>query len=256
MVLGAHATCRSVVRMVGENESIDIPVSSAVGVLLLHGLFGTPNELHVLGGVLARSGYRVRIPLLPGRGASLDALDRLSWADVRESAMRDYEDLARDHERVVIGGLSAGGTLALDLALHRRPAALLLYAAALSLRIRAAYVAPYLWRVVRRWPPHRPVAERVPVRAVGELVDAMRRVRTRLALLDVPALVVHSREDPLVPVANAVRLEHELGGPVELVVREGSTHAVTAGDDRDEIAEVSLAFLRRRAPLAAGAAAD
>lgn len=241
--------------MVGENESIDIPVASPVGVLLLHGLFGTPNELHVLGGTLARSGYRVRIPLLPGRGASLDQLDRLAWSDVRESAMRDYEALARDHERVVIGGLSAGGTLALDLALRRRPAALLLFAAALSLRIRAAYLAPYLWRVVRRWPPHHRVTERVPVRAVGELVGAMRHVRTRLGLLDVPALVVHSRDDPLVPAANAVRLERDLGGPVTLVLRDGATHAVTAGDDREEIAELTLAFLRHHAPLAAGARA-
>jgi len=31
--------------------------------------FGTPNELHVLGGQLAAGGYSVRIPLLPGRGA-------------------------------------------------------------------------------------------------------------------------------------------------------------------------------------------
>src|SRR5512147_243625 len=112
--------------MVGENETIDIPRDSSVGVLLLHGLFGTPNELHVLGGVLAENGYRVRIPLLPGRGDRWDELDRISWDDVRDAACAEFDILAREHDAVIVGGLSAGATLALDVALHRPAAALLL----------------------------------------------------------------------------------------------------------------------------------
>ncbi len=237
--------------MVGENESIDIPVRSEVGVLLLHGLFGTPNELHVLGGTLARAGYRVRIPLLPGRGSTLDELDRLSWADVAEAAMRDYDELAREHPRVVLGGLSAGGTLALDLALRRQPDALLLYACALSLRYRIVTLAPYVWRVVRRWPPRGTGTQRVPVRAVGELVGAMRRVRTRLGAITAPTLVVHARGDPMVPASSALRLDAALGGEVALHLRDGAEHAITAGPEREEIGALTLDFLRRRLPVGA-----
>ena len=234
--------------MVGENESIDIPVASPVGVLLLHGLFGTPNELLVLGGQIARAGYRVRIPLLPGRGASLDALDRLSWREVRDAALAEYEELAREHERVVVGGLSAGGTLALDLALLRPPTGLLLYAPALSIRYRAINLAPYVWRVLRRWPMPGD-GRRVPVRAIGELVGAMRRVRAGLGRIHVPALVIHSVDDPLTPASSGIRVSRELGGPVRLVLREGATHAVTAGAERDEIGALTLAWLRELVPL-------
>jgi carboxylesterase len=92
--------------------------------------------------------------------------------------------------------------------------------------------------------------ERVPVRAVGELVGAMRRVRSRLRDIHAPALVIHSQDDPLVPASSALRVSRELAGPVELVVREGPTHAVTAGEEREAIAELTLRFLAARAPLA------
>ena len=237
--------------MVGENETIDVPADSPVAVLLLHGLFGTPNELHVLGGILADAGYRVRIPLLPGRGDRWDELDRLRWEDVRDAAVAECDLLARQHERIVLGGLSAGATLALDVALERTAAALLLYAPALALQSRAAALAPYLWRVVRRFPfrVEGPVPrERVPVRAIGELMRGIGRVTPRLGRITAPALVTHARGDALVDVASAERLARELGGPVELIVMEGASHAITFGAERDRVAELTLQFLRTRAP--------
>ena len=237
--------------VVGEREGIDIPGSPDAAVLLLHGLFGTPNELHVLGGQIARAGYTVRIPLLPGRASSPAALDRLAWEDWMHDAVRHFDDLAAGHRRVAVAGLSAGGTMALDLALRRPVACLLLYAAALSLRHRATAFAPYLWRVVPRWPrataplgaPGR--YERVPVRAVGELVIGMRRVRSRLGEISAPAFVAHATGDPTVPVSSAHRLARELGGPVELLVLESARHAITADVDRERLGDASVAFLQQ-----------
>ena len=238
--------------MVGENATIDIPRDSSVGVLLLHGLFGTPNELHVLGGILAEAGYRVRIPLLPGRGDRWDALDRLTWEDVRDAMLAELELIARDHDEVVLGGLSAGATLALDLALARMPSALLLYAPALVLRRRIVALAPYLWRVIPRFPflVEGPVRrERIPTRSVAELVRGIRHVRARLDEITAPALVVHAREDPLVDVSSAERLARDLGGAVELRVIDAPTHALTFGAERDRVAALTLAFLRARVPV-------
>lgn len=240
--------------VVGEREGIDIPGSGDAAVLLLHGLFGAPNELHVLGGQLARAGYTVRIPLLAGRASAPAALDRLSWDDWMRDAVRDFDQLAAAHARVAVGGLSAGGTMALELALRRPAAALLLFAAALSLRYRVTALAPYLWRVVRRWPQATGPAgapgryERVPVRAVGELVIGMRRVRSRLGEIAAPALVAHARGDPIVPVSSAERLARGLGGPVDLLLLEGTGHAITAEADREALGEASIAHLRRHLP--------
>lgn len=233
--------------VVGEREHIDIPGRGDGAVLLLHGLFGSPNELHVLGGQLAAGGYSVRIPLLPGRGAPVSELDALSWEDWMSAATREFDALAQTHASVAVGGLSAGGTMALDLALRRPASALLLFAAALTLRHRGTVLAPYLWRVVRRWP--RP-SGRVPVRAVGELVHGMRGVRNSLRSITAPALVAHATGDALVPVSSARRLARELGGPVELLLLESAIHAITADTDRDRLGAASLAHLRRYMPLA------
>lgn len=241
--------------MVGERESIDIAGTGDAAVLLLHGLFGTPNELHVLGGQLAAAGYAVRIPLLPGRGVATSELDGLSWEDWMRAAVAEFDALAATHARVAVAGLSAGGTMALDLALRRPAGALLLFAAALTLRHRATALAPYLWRVVRRWPrATAPVGapgrfERAPVRAIGELVTGMRRVRAALGLITAPALVAHATGDPLVPVSSAYRIARELGGPVDLLLLEGAGHAITASTHRDRIGAASLAHLRRYMPL-------
>lgn len=237
--------------MVGGNETIDIPRDSSVGVLLLHGLFGTPNELHVLGGVLAEAGYRVRIPLLPGRGQHWDDLDRLAWEDVRDAMLAELDLVAREHDHVVLGGLSAGATLALDLALSRPPSALLLYAPALVLRRRIVALAPYLWRVVPRFPftVDGPVRrDRIPTRAAGELVRGIHRVRRRLGEIVAPALVVHARADPLVDVSSAERIARELGGPVQLEVIDAPTHALTFGSEREHVAALTLTFLGAQVP--------
>ena len=231
-----------------------LPGRRETAVLLLHGLTGTPLEMRCLGEALAADGYTVHVPLLPGRGTSPDDMDGLSWDDWMAGALRAYDALARSHRRVVVGGLSAGGTMALDLALRRDVVALLLYAAVLSVSKRGAYLAPYVWRIVRRWPSPRcdmvepndalRCYDPAPVRAMGELISGIGRVRGRLGEIAAPAFVAHSVGDTLVPLSSATEIAGRLGGPVETLIIDGSGHAITADAKRDEVAGASRAFLR------------
>src|SRR5437867_5102959 len=111
-------------------------------VLLLHGLTGTPVDMHYMKNALVADGYNVNVPLLPGRGTRPSDMDSLCWEDWMSSALAAYDDLARDHEEVVVGGLSAGATMTLDIALRRKPAAVLLCATALGMSNPIAYLAP------------------------------------------------------------------------------------------------------------------
>jgi carboxylesterase len=231
-----------------------LPGRRQTAVLLLHGLTGTPLEMQVLGETLAQEGYTVHIPLLPGRGTCPDDMDRLCWEDWMRAALHAYDALAREHGRVVVGGLSAGGTMALDLALRRDPAALLLYAAVLQVAHRGAYLAPYVWRLIRRWPaPQSDMVEPnemlqcydpAPVRAMGELIAGISRVRGKLGHIGVPALVAHSLNDRLVPLSSAKEIASRLGGPVETLFLDGSGHAITADAKRLDVAETTRRFLR------------
>ena len=226
------------------------------GILLLHGLTGTPAELRVLGESLAADGYTVHAPLLPGRGTRPEDMHSLCWEDWMAAALSAYDDLAQRHESVVVGGVSAGGVMTLDLALRRRPAALLLYATALAIRDRIAYVTPYIWRFIRSWPApgsdcvepetRTPCYDPAPLRAVSELIAGVRRVRHRLEEISAPALVAHSLTDRFVPVACSYELSRRLRGPVRTLFLDGTGHGITADAKRHEVANESRAFLAER----------
>jgi carboxylesterase len=223
-------------------------------VMLLHGLTGTPDDVASVANALVSDGYTVSAPLLPGRGTCPADMDGLCWEDWMTSALSVYDELAKRHRQVIVGGVSAGATMALDVALRRRPKALLLYAPALAVRNRFAYLTPYVWRVIRRWPsPASDMVEpsaaatcydTVPVRAVAELIAGIRQVRSRLGEITCPTLVAHAVSDRLVPVADARELARRLGGPVTTLFLEGSGHAITCDARRQDVADASLAFVR------------
>jgi carboxylesterase len=223
-------------------------------VLLLHGLTGTPVDMHYMKDALVAEGYTVSTPLLPGRGTRPSDMFSLSWEDWMSAALAEYDDLARDHEDVIVGGLSAGATMTLDIALRRKPRAVLLCATALGMGNPIAYLAPYVWRVIKQVPS--PASDLVdlnagakcydpaPVRAVAELIHGIGLVRRRLGEIRCPALVAHAVSDRLVPVHYARELAARLGGPVRTLYLEGTGHAITVDARRRDVAEASIAFLR------------
>jgi carboxylesterase len=241
--------------MRGLGDSVSSSGRRDAAVLLLHGLTGTPVDMHYIGEALVADGYKVNAPLLPGRGTRPSDMESLSWEDWMSSALAAYDDLARDHDQVIVGGLSAGATMTLDIALRRKPSALLLCGTALGLGNPLAYLAPYVFRVVRQWPS--PASDLVdlnagakcydpaPVRAVAELIHGIRLVRGRLGDIRCPAFVAHAVSDRLVPVHHARNLAARLGGPVTTLYLEGSGHAITVDARRRDVADASLEFLRQ-----------
>jgi carboxylesterase len=222
-------------------------------VLLLHGLTGTPVDVHYMKDALVAEGYTVSAPLLPGRGTRPSDMFNLSWEDWMSSALSSYDELARDHANVVVGGLSAGATMALDIALRRKPSAVILCATALGMGNPIAYLAPYVWRVIKEVPS--PASDLVdlnagakcydpaPVRAVAELIHGIGLVRKRLGEIRCPALVAHAVTDRLVPVRYAHDLAGRLGGPVTTLFLDGTGHAITVDARRRDVVDATIAFL-------------
>jgi carboxylesterase len=249
--MGTRRACA--IRMRGAVRSVSTGRRGAAA-LLLHGLTGTPVDMHYLRDALVADGYTVSVPLLPGRGTHPLAMHTLSWEDWMAAALGAYDELARDHDDVIVGGLSAGATMTLDIALRRDPSALLLCATALGMGNPVAYLAPYVWRFIKQWPS--PASDLVdinagakcydpaPVRAVAELIRGIELVRGRLGEIRCPALVAHSVSDQLVPVRYARELASRLGGPVTTLYLEGTGHAITVDARRRDVAETSVAFLR------------
>ena len=91
------------------------------GVLLLHGLCGTPTEMRFVANGLARSGCTVYCPMLAGHGGSEEDIKATIWQDWYDSAEKALSLLREECDTVIVGGLSTGAVLALLLA-ARRPA--------------------------------------------------------------------------------------------------------------------------------------
>src|SRR5438445_9825017 len=88
------------------------------GALVVHGFTGCPQSMRPLARAFAAAGFAVELPLLPGHGTSVDDMLTTTWDDWSGCAERAYVDLAARCQRVVVAGLSMGGTLTVWLAAH------------------------------------------------------------------------------------------------------------------------------------------
>jgi carboxylesterase len=86
-----------------------------MGILLLHGFAGNPDEVGPLREFLAERGYRMECPLLPGHGETKSELSKTSHEDWILAAEQAYHRLSKECESVVAVGFSMGGLLAANL---------------------------------------------------------------------------------------------------------------------------------------------
>src|SRR5215467_2853811 len=83
------------------------------GVLLIHGLGGTPVEMRYVAQGLARAGYTVHVPQLAGHCATAEDLWATTWQHWYESVEEEHYRLRECCSTIVVGGLSMGAILAL-----------------------------------------------------------------------------------------------------------------------------------------------
>jgi len=256
--------------------SLPPPAEGRTGVLLVHGLCGSPAEMRFIANGLTRSGYVVHCPQLAGHGGSEAELTATRWQDWYDSAEKGLIELCARCDRVVVGGLSTGAVLALMLA-ARHPdkiSGLALYAPTLWLNGRSVPWYANLFRLVRsrrlaalfRFPaphdfgikderlrtfikaalvvPGTPVTPfATPGVAVLERHRLVEALLPHLTSIHMPVLILHPREDDYAGLSNATHLQKSLAGRVELVVLEDSYHLVTVDRQRGLVLDRTLAFL-------------
>ena len=79
---------------------------------MLHGFTGNCNSMRGVAHALARAGFAVELPLLPGHGTTVEDMNTTTWRDWSAAAEEALEKLeARVPGKVVVTGLSMGGSL-------------------------------------------------------------------------------------------------------------------------------------------------
>jgi carboxylesterase len=223
----------------------------ARAVLLLHGAGDTPQTLRYLADALYEHGFHVAAPLLPGHGRSIEDFRRVRADELIGAARSSYLDLRQTHPWVGVIGLSMGGALAVQLAAeHPELPALGLVAPYLAMPARIERAA----RFARWWGPLAPVLrsadglsvldpiERERSLAYGVFTPAalvalqvtMRRALEALPRVVAPTLMIQSREDNRISVADGERAFALLGAREKrLQWITGAAHVITVDYGRD-----------------------
>ncbi len=229
-----------------------------VGVLLVHGFTGSPASMAPWGRYLADQGLGVSVPRLPGHGTSWQELNRTRWADWYGEAERSFEKLRANHDQVVVGGLSMGGGLALQLAADRgrEVAGIVVVNPALRTRRKDVLALPLLKHLLPSMPGiandiKKPGVEesgytRTPLRAAHSMMRGWATLRTDLPRVTQPLLVFRSIEDHVVDPSSAQTIRGTVSSR-DLTERmlENSYHVATLDNDAPTVFEESAQFIRR-----------
>ena len=253
------------------------------GVLLIHGLTGTPTEMRWIGQGLNRAGFTVYGMQLAGHCGDEEDLLRTRWQDWLQS-VRDAADQFRPTvRRLFVAGLSMGAVLALKLAVER-PAeidGLGIYGVNFRydgwsipwLSRLGAYLLPlarplHIGRHRRflEQPPYGIKDERLrkfifdrmsdgnsaaaglignPWYSLADMYQLSGIVRRQLPQVRVPCIVIHAANDDIASAKNARLVVDRVNAPTELVLLENSYHMITIDRERNIVSQRSAVFFER-----------
>ncbi|NYG56279.1 alpha/beta hydrolase [Nocardioides perillae] len=227
-----------------------------VAVLLSHGFTGSPASIRPWGEELARRGYAVEVPRLPGHGTTWQEMNRTRWSDWYAEVARAFDRLHAAHDAVVVGGLSMGGALALRLAADRGRdvAGVVLVNPAVTSTNKQLLAVPVLKHLVASMPGiGNDVAkpgvdevgyDRTPLKALHSMTRAWGPLRADLPRVTAPVLLLRSVVDHVVDPSSGRLLQARLRDVTEVLLPD-SFHVATLDHDAPRIVEESAAFVAR-----------
>jgi len=265
-------------KFTGFRGSLVIP-GGRVGVLLVHSLGGNPIELRFVAQGLARQGYTVYCPLLPGLGGGTDVSGLSTWKDWYRAIETAHDELKARCDTVLVGGLSAGAMLALRLARERpdEVQGIMLFAPTIWPNGWAIPKSFYFFKLVhQKWfarlfhfrqrAPYGIKDERIrnfviesfksderPIEdlfgrgggLVFEFKQLAKDVRRGLKRIKQDVAIFHPREDDQSGLWNALTLQQNLGGMVECTVLDDCYHMVTLDRQRSVVVDRAIEFAVR-----------
>ncbi|MBU5636675.1 alpha/beta fold hydrolase [Geomonas sp. Red69] len=236
--------------------------SRRLGVVLVHGLLSVPAQMLELARYLQGKGLWVYLVRLKGHGTSPEDLALRNGNDWVASVDLGYALMKALCDRVVVGGFSFGGGVALDCASRVGDAAGVFavcppqrlldissrFAPAVTVWNRVMDVFSYQWakKEFVESVPERPELNytRIPVSALRAMERFMSELEPKLAGIRTPVLVLQSEGDPVVDPRGSQRLFEMLGSEHKSYRRFPlKRHGILAGAGSEEVHAAVGAFL-------------
>ena len=261
------------------------------GIVLVHGITGTPTEMRPLARHLQQLGYRVDRPLLAGHGEGYQEILASTWRDWLASVRSSVERMAAATSQVVVIGLSAGGLLGVLLA-EEQPCVSGLALLSVHFGIPGPRISstdrllsrllsclPILrrhWSFVER-PPYGLKDTRLQQRITAAIRDSKRgetakyglfrtyaetlhqvyqleaAARRVMSRVRCPTLMIHSLADTMLSAHNATAVYRLLGSPKKSVILlTDCDHVMTVDLQKHLVAKQVSAFVRQFATTPRG----
>ena len=260
-------------------SGIDAKEDAPVPLVLIHGLFSSPQEFGLINHALRLAGIEaIHLDIDGYTNGHQHGISE--WRDWLKAASGALDAAVSADRRVVLAGLCVGGVLAAALALERkaqteglvllsptfdydgwgqsrwRHLRHLAYALKLDRYIGIAEREPYGIKNerIRRWVIEELNAQRqsavgpsqLPLWAIHESEKLMAHVRANLQRIDCRTLVIHSREDELSALPGVERVFQGIAAmDKRLVVLEDIYHMITIDNERARVAAELTEFVRR-----------
>lgn len=251
-------------------------IKSTKAVLLFHGLTGSPFEMRKYAKHLHNDGFDIYCFCLAGHGDDADMSNMTSENWVNDS-MAHYELLRPKYEHFFLAGLCLGSVVALRLAQEynnatgimclsttlfldgwRFPWYAFLMPVALFSILRFYYVFaesdPYgiknentrekIKKIISKSRESGFAMDNYPFVCVYELVLLSRKVRKEINKVNIPLLLVHSKEDDLASIKSANFVcDNVASAKKEFVVLNDSYHMILYDNEKDLVFEKSVQFM-------------
>jgi len=228
-----------------------------IGVLLVHGLTSTPQSVRALGEAFAANGLDVEAVLLPGHGTTPEDLETTTWEEWYEAVRGGLDRLRPRCDRLFVCGQSMGGALALRAAAHEPLDGVISLAGFLYLKDWRVKFLPILkhfmhWRrcigndIADETKRDEVCYDRISFATIEQLLALGAAARRDLCRIDVPALIVQSRIDHVVPPDTADLIYDTIPSTdKELLRLDRSYHVISMDYDFDLVVERAVRFMRR-----------
>lgn len=247
------------------------------GVILVHGLTGSPAEMRFVGKQLHKAGFTVYAPTLDGHCIDEAALLATTYEDWVASLHQAIRDLQPQVNEIYMAGICVGGALALTAAQMNgaNVSGVVIYSPALNYD---GWNVPfyYPWAVqgipiIRRipllnrisFPEHPPYgikSDRVrnaimnggsgiegtlpsfPARALYQNCRLNSALKTMLPRITTPTLLIHAMEDDVCHPRNSEKIKVLHGGTCEIMMLHDSYHMIHVDQERKKVAQATADF--------------
>lgn len=238
--------------------------ASKPACLLIHGFTGTPKEMRWMGEYLHQRGYTCLGVRLAGHATDPEDMVRSRWTDWTVSVEDGYQLLRGVTEDIFLVGLSMGGVLSLLMSTRLKvkgvvamatPARMpedhsVWYMQLMSLFVKyrpktnegpgSGWFDKTAWQDQISYPQN-------PVRSGAELKKLILAMRAALLRVNVPVLLMHSKDETYVSPENMDVIYDGLANAPDRtkLTITGSGHVLTRDAGREQVFKAALEFIQR-----------